>query len=154
MDSDFRNFIWCALFEFIVMTSTSISRLTSSPWLHLFGGPILWMLHFLISYLWIEFACRMNFFLFRSTFLGLTLLSWIFLVFTFAVTFAALYVGWLSYRNWQLLKKKRPKAESSTAWEVDSRRFMSISGIALSGLFSLVILLSSLPVLALNPCLL
>jgi hypothetical protein len=131
--------------------STFVSRLARSPWFHLLGGPVLWLVHLLISYVWIEFACRTNLFVLESTLLGLNILSWSVLVFTLIVTFAALYGGWSAYGNWQRLMKQHQKNES-TSWEIEARRFMSLGGIALSVLFSLTILLSGLPALALNPC--
>jgi hypothetical protein len=130
---------------------TFISQSSRSPWLHLLGGPILWILHFLIGYVWVEFACRMNFPALDSIFLGLSILSWSFLIFTIIVTLAVLYIGWLAFRNWQTLKKKHRKAES-TFWEIETREFMSLGGVVLSVLFSLTILVSGLPVLALDPC--
>jgi hypothetical protein len=109
------------------------------------------MLHFLIGYVWVEFACRMNFPALDSIFWGLSILSWSFLILTIIVTLAVFYIGWLAFRNWQTLKKKHRKVES-TFWEIETREFMSLGGVVLSVLFSLTILVSGLPVLALDPC--
>jgi len=131
--------------------SIRLSRLTRSPWFHLLGGPILWIAHFLITYVWVEFACGIRLLVVDSTVLGLTILSWSILIFTLVVTLAACYVGWSAHVNWQRLKRSRPKDEMAS-WEIEARRFMAFSGIALSALFSLIILLSGLPALALETC--
>jgi hypothetical protein len=131
--------------------STSLSHLKHSPWFHLLGGPILWSAHFLISYAWIEFACRVRLLILHSTILGLTVLSWSVLLFTLLAVLATLYVGWSAYRSWRQISELKETNELES-WGVESRRFMAISGILLSMLFSLVILLSGLPALVLGPC--
>jgi hypothetical protein len=128
-----------------------LSSVTRSPWFHMFGGPILWIVHFLISYAWVEFACIMKPRVLDSNVLGLTVLSWSILIFTLIVTLAVCYVGWSAHVNWQRLKRSRPKDEMAS-WEIEARHFMAFSGIALSVLFSLVILLSGLPALVLETC--
>ena len=89
-----------------MMTFTPISRLTSSPWFHLLGAPVLWVGHFVISYVLVEFACRLNLLVLDSTLLGLTILSWSVLVFTLMATFASLYVGWSAYKNLAAIEEK------------------------------------------------
>ena len=131
--------------------SRSLSHLTRSPWFHLLGGPILWSVHFLATYNWVEFACRANLLVLDSTVLGLTVLSWIVFILTLIATLTALYVGWSSYLIWRRLRELQESKEPDS-WGIESRRFMALSGILLSALFSLVILLSGLPVLALGPC--
>jgi hypothetical protein len=132
-------------------TSVSLSHLSRSPWFHFLGGPVLWSVHFLVSYGWVEFACRVRLLVLHSTILGLTVLSWSVLVLTFVAVLATLYVGWSAYRNWQRLRESQETNELE-AWGVESRRFMALSGIGLSALFALVILLSGLPALVLGPC--
>ena len=132
-------------------TSLSLSRLNRSPWFHLLGGPILWSAHFLISYAWVEFACRVKPLVLVSTILGFSVLSWIVLIFTLLAVLAALYVGWAAYRSWLRIRKSDERNELES-WGVESRRFMAFGGILLSTLFALVILLTGLPVLALRPC--
>jgi hypothetical protein len=125
--------------------------LTRSPWVHLLGGPVLWITHFLISYALGEFGCGARLPILHSTILGLSVLSWVILLFTLIVTVITLYIGWSAYQSWQRLERSRRKNER-TAWEIGAKRFMALGGLALSGLFSLVILLTGLPVLVLNPC--
>jgi hypothetical protein len=131
--------------------TVSLSVLNRSPWFHLLGGPILWSAHFLATYNWVEFACRANLLVLDSTILGLTVLSWSVLVLTFLAVLAALYVGWSAYQSWQRLRKMQEKNELDS-WAVESHRFMAFSGIVLSALFSLVILLTGIPALILEPC--
>jgi hypothetical protein len=132
-------------------TSTLFSRLDRSPWFHLLGGPILWSAHFLASYASVEFACRARLPVLDSTVFGLSVLSWSVLAFTLAATLAAVYVGRAAYRSWHRLKKSRKTTEPDT-WELESGRFMALSGMALSALFALTILLGGLPALVLGPC--
>jgi hypothetical protein len=132
-------------------SSISLSHLNRSPWFHLLGGPILWSAHFLATYNWVEFACRANLLVLDSTVFGLTVLSWSVLVLTLITALAALYVGWSSHKTWRRLRESQATNEPDS-WGIDSRRFMALGGILLSVLFSLVILLSGLPVLVLGPC--
>lgn len=132
-------------------TSKLLSHLNRSPWFHLLGGPILWSAHFLISYAWIEFACRVRLLMLDSMILGLTVLSWSVLIFTLLAMLATLYVGWSAYRSWLRIRDSK-KMDELESWGVESRRFMAFSGILLSALFSLVILLTGLPALVLGPC--
>jgi hypothetical protein len=131
--------------------SLSLSHLNRSPWFHLLGGPILWSAHFLISYAWVEFACRIRLFVLDSTVLGLTALSWSVLIFTLIAVVATVYVGWSAHRSWLRIRESKQTNELES-WGVESRRFMALSGILLSALFSLVILLTGLPALVLGPC--
>jgi hypothetical protein len=107
--------------------------------------------HFLISYAWVEYACRMRLLVLDSTILGLTLLSWSILLLTLIAVLAVLYVGWSAYRSSRRISESK-KTNELESWGVESRRFMALSGILLSALFSLVILLSGLPALVLGPC--
>ena len=132
-------------------TSTFLSHLNRSPWFHLLGGPILWSAHFLVSYAWVEFACRVSLLVLDSTILGLTVLSWSVLILTILAVLATVYVGWSAYRSWLRIRESK-ETDELASWGVESRRFMALSGILLSALFSLVILLSGLPVLVLGPC--
>jgi hypothetical protein len=131
--------------------SFSLSHLSQSPWFHLLGAPILWSVHFLISYAWVEYACRMRLLVLDSTMLGLTLLSWSILLLTLIAVLATVYVGWSAYRSSRRISESK-KTNELESWGVESRRFMALSGILLSALFSLVILLSGLPALVLGPC--
>ncbi len=134
-----------------MMNVLSPSHLKRSPWVHFLGGPVIWGIHFIVSYVWVEFACRANLLVLDSTILGLTVLSWIVLIFTFVAVLASLYVGWVSYRAWHRIQKSHGTDELE-AWGVESRRFMAFTGMFLSALFSLVILLTGLPALVLGPC--
>ena|SRR5687767_7682311 len=131
--------------------SISLSHLNRSPWFHLLGGPVLWSAHFLVIYAWVEFACRVRLLVLDSTVLGLTVLSWSVLILTLIAVLATLYVGWSAYRSWRCIRESRETNELD-AWAVESQRFMAFSGIFLSALFSLVILLTGLPALVLGPC--
>jgi hypothetical protein len=132
-------------------SSISLPHLNRSPWFHLLGGPILWSAHFLVSYAWVEFACRVRPLVLDSTILGLTVLSWSILILTLVAMLATCYVGWLAYGSLRGLRESQEMNEQDS-WGVESRRFMARSGILLSALFALVILLTGLPALVLGPC--
>jgi len=134
-----------------MMNMLSPSHLKRSPWVHFLGGPVIWGIHFIVSYVWVEFACRAQLLVLDSTVLGLTVLSWIVLALTLIAVLAALYVGWASYGAWRRIRECQ-KPDELEAWGVESRRFMAFTGMFLSALFSLVILLTGLPVLLLKPC--
>jgi len=134
-----------------MMGTNSFSRLSRSPWFHLLGSPIVWSAHFLGGYGWVEFACRAGLLVLDSTILGLTVISWVVLFFTLAAFLASLYVGWAAYDGWRR-SGQADKTSDVSAWGVEARQFMAFSGMAFSALFSLVILLSGLPVLVLGPC--
>ena len=134
-----------------MMNVLSPSHLKRSPWFHFLGGPVIWGIHFMGSYVWVEFACRANLLVLNSTVLGLTVLSWIVLILTFVAVLASLYVGWSSYRAWHRILESHGTDELES-WGVESRRFMAFTGMFLSALFSLVILLTGLPALVLGPC--
>ena len=132
-------------------TSTSLPHLNHSPWFHLLGGPILWSAHFLVSYAWVEFACRVRLLVLDSTFFGFTVLSWSVLLLTLIALLATLYVGWSAYQSWLQIRNLKETNELES-WGAESRRFMAWSGILLSALFAFVILLTGLPALVLGPC--
>jgi|SRR5687767_4272452 len=134
-----------------MMNILSLSHLKRSPWLHFLGGPVIWGIHFMVSYVWVEFACRANLLVLNSTILELTVLSWIVLALTLIAVLAALSVGWSSYGAWRRIQESQETNELE-AWGVESRRFMAFSGMFLSALFSLVILFTGLPALVLGPC--
>lgn len=124
---------------------------TRSPWIQLLGGPILWTLHFFISYGWVEFACQSRLLVLDSTILGLPISSHVVLLLTFAMAGGTGFLGWGAYRSWRQLLIIKAEIEASH-WINESERFMAFSGILLSGLFGLVILVTGLPVLILRPC--
>lgn len=127
-------------------SSLPFSDLNRSPWFHLLGGAILWSAHFLAIYGLVEFACRV-----KPPVFGPDVISWSILVLTLVATLAAAYVGWAAYQTWRHLQESQETDEPGI-WRLESRRFMALSGIALSALFSLVILLGGLPALVLGPC--
>jgi hypothetical protein len=124
---------------------------TRSPWFHLLGSPIIWGAHFLVSYLWVEAACQAHLLVLDSTILGLTVLSYIVLALTIAAVAATLYVGRSAYHQWQRLRQI-PTLNEASHWAVEGEQFMAFSGVLLSGLFTLTILLTGLPALVLRPC--
>jgi hypothetical protein len=149
MAADLCHPVWGVISD--IAMAVSISFLTRSPWIHLLGGPVLWITHFLISYALGEFGCDARLPVLHLNILGFSLLSWIILSFTLIVTFVASFVGWSAYRSWKRLKRSRRKDEQDF-WEVEARQFMAFSGMLLGALFSLIILVSGLPVLVLDPC--
>src|SRR5689334_6279335 len=105
MAADLCHAVRCALSDMTRAISTFPSRLDHSPWFHLLGGPVIWAVHFLLSYVWLEFACRARVLVLHSAILGLPLLSWLFISYTVILTLATLYTGWSSLRDWKRLKR-------------------------------------------------
>jgi hypothetical protein len=124
-------------------------RLLASPWFDLLASPLVWSLHFLASYGVVEFACEARFL--DSHILGLSLLSAIVLALTLLAGLATLYVGLAAYKRWRAMIG--PVNGSGALPQNDqARRFMALSGVLLSALFGLTILVTGLPALVLRPC--
>lgn len=113
-------------------------------WLGLLGGPVIYSLHFLIVYFLVEAACRAN--LLRFEVLGLNGISFWVALLTLAAALATAYTAWAAYRTWQRLRgADKVRLEGTPA-------LLALSGLWLSGGFTLLILLTGLPALVLTVC--
>jgi hypothetical protein len=134
------------------MTSTASRSYTGhlrSLWFGLLAGPITWSVYFMAGYSLIEFTCKLGLLEFRI--LGLAALSAIVVGLTLIALLVTLYAGFLAYRNWQQVQEDEPDRAQQSRPEENSR-FMALAGMLLSGLFSLLILLTGIPTFFLPPC--
>lgn len=121
-------------------------------WIQLLAGPVLWSVHFLLSYLFVEGFCQAGW---NFNILGINGISFILIVLT---TLAVLGTGLFalkSYRNWRTTNREgslRDQFRENAQWFEGPVDFMYFSGFLLSALFALVILTVGLPALFLQPC--
>ena len=99
--------------------------------------PLAWSVHLLLSYALVALACT-------------TVNVWMLHAVTVGTLAPTLLAGLVAYRAW-----KRHRADAGRAVRGPAsgwQRFMALSGLLLSGLFGLAILLEGLPVVVLSPC--
>lgn len=117
-------------------------------WFGLLSGPIIWTVQFLAVYLLVEVACQAG--ILRGSFLGMETISFLVVLLTVASLIGVAYGGFFSYRNYQQVGGhgifQRQNLDRSPAW------FMALSGLALSLLFGLLILMMGIPAVVLAPC--
>lgn len=121
-------------------------------WLQLLAGPILWSVHFLVSYLLVEAFChfRWNFTLF-----GISGLSFLLVVLTILAVAGTSLFALKSYRVWKKMSMDhdlRDEFRETSRWSEGPSDFMYFSGFLLSVLFTAAILTVGLPVFFLQPC--
>lgn len=125
---------------------------SSMLWIQLLAGPLLWSVHFLLSYMLVETYCQAgwNFRLF-----GLNGLSFLVIVLTILAVLATALFGLRSYRGWRSFhadRSLRDQFRESSPWFRGPVDFFYFSGFLLSVLFGVVILLVGLPAVFLQPC--
>ncbi|HSL46726.1 MAG TPA: hypothetical protein VK897_25040 [Anaerolineales bacterium] len=121
-------------------------------WIQLLAGPILWSVHFLLSYLLVEAACQAGW---NFNILGRNGLSFIVIVLTILAVIATALFALRSYRGWRDLHKDRSLRQEfreTASWFEGPVDFMYFSGLLLSVLFAVTILMVGLPALFLQPC--
>lgn len=121
-------------------------------WVQLLAGPILWSVHFLVSYLIVEAACQIGW---RFSILGMSGLSFIVIVLTVLAVLGAVLFAVRSYRGWRGIhgdRRLRDQFREGSKWFEGPVDFMYFSGLLLSVLFAIVILMVGLPALVLQPC--
>lgn len=114
-----------------------------SQWFGLLGGAVAWLLHFFLVYGLSEVFCNTDFPGFDL--FGASGEAALLLGATLFLGLAALAVTFFSYRNWRRL-------ETSTHETAGRARFMTSFGVLLSGFFTFLILLESLPVFFFDLC--
>jgi hypothetical protein len=130
-------------------TQVSPQQQTSRVWLALLAGPLTWAAYFIIGYLLIETVCKSDFLNFSL--FGFSAVSVIILSLTLVGVAITLYAGFSNYRKW----KQSPREETlDFGQDLENKpwRFMALSGLLLSGLFTLLILLTGVSVFILRPC--
>ncbi len=121
-------------------------------WIQLLAGPILWSIHFLLSYLIVEAFCQVGW---DFNILGINGLSFIVIALTILAVLATALFALRSYRGWRGLhedRRLRDEFGESASWFESSTDFMFFTGFLLSVLFAATILMVGLPALFLQPC--
>jgi hypothetical protein len=118
-------------------------------WVDLLVGPIVWSVQFLLVYLFSEGICmggRLPFSLLdRGVVIGI--LGGV----TLAALALVIWRGLVAYRLWR--NPGGVEREADPDWASEGRTsFMHLSTTLLCGFFALVILMTLLPVLVLEPC--
>lgn len=123
-----------------------------SLWFGLLGGPIIYSVHFLTVYLLAEAACMAD--LLRYRLLGLEAISFWVVVLTLVAAALTGYGTWLAYHTWRATRDPVGHVvEQGGGQEQRSYQpFMAFIGLWLSGLFTVIILLTGLPALFLVLC--
>jgi hypothetical protein len=121
-------------------------------WIQLLAGPVLWSVHFLLSYLLVEAACQAGW---DFRLLGFNGLSFIVIVLTVLAVIGTGLFALRSYRGWKDLhedRSLRDEFRDSSYWFEGPLDFMYFSGLLLSILFAVTILMVGLPAIFLQPC--
>ncbi|MCI0398995.1 MAG: hypothetical protein L0332_15770 [Chloroflexi bacterium] len=151
-------------------------------WLNFLSGPLIWSIYFTLGYFLVEIACRQALLSFRVV--GLPGTSAAVLVLTLVALLATFYAGYRSYnnltqrrrlwpakvhakvvKNFHMLWGAAADVNSYYYWREEREgvqvalkgryvEFMAVAGVLLNGLFGLIILLTGIPALVLQPCLL
>lgn len=137
------------------MSQAAPSRKEGSSWmfwLQLLAGPILWSIHFIVSYLLVELFCKMGW---NFNLLGFPGLSVIVVVLTVLALLGVTMLGMRSYHNWRKFNRDLPirdQIRETSRWSEGPVEFVYLSGFLLSVLFGVTILAVGIPALFLQPC--
>jgi len=121
-------------------------------WIQLLAGPVLWSVHFLLSYILVEAACQAGW---SFNILGMSGLSFIVIVLTLLAVIGSGLFALKSYRGWRdrhAERSLRDELRESSSWFEGTVDFMYFSGFLLSVLFTVTILMVGLPAFFLQPC--
>ena len=110
-----------------------------SLWFGFMGGPVIYSLYFLAVYFLGEAACMAD--LLRYRVLGLEAIAFWVVLLTLVAAAVTGYGTWLAYHNWRQTRAGAGPDRSSY------QPFMAFTGLWLSGLFTVTILLTGLPAL-------
>ena len=137
------------------MSQAAPSRQEGSSWMfwvQLLAGPVLWSIHFIVSYLLVEAFCRMGW---NFDLLGLPGLSVIVVVLTVLALLGVALFAMRSYRGWQNSNRDlsmRDQFRETSRWSEGPVEFVYLSGFLLSVLFGVTILAVGIPALFFQPC--
>lgn len=114
----------------------------------LLAAPIAWAALHMFDYLWIETACQAG--LLGGTMAGLTGVAWVVVAATLVALVISVAAGVISFRRWQSL---REPDDDDDLEPVEARsRFLALSGVLVSALFALLIIMTGVPVFLMAPC--
>jgi hypothetical protein len=121
-------------------------------WLSVLAGPVIWLVHFLASYLLVEAFCNLGW---SFTLLGINGLSFLLVILTVLGVVGTGLFALKSYRAWKKVNWDhglRDEFRETTRWSEGAGEFMHFSGFLLSLLFTATILMVGIPVLFLPAC--
>lgn len=130
-------------------SATTEVRNSKTLWYGMFASPIIWSVHFLVGYAVAEAACATNFLRFRI--LGQYALVVFLVAFTILAMGGIVWNAWWSYRSWRFYAAQSPE-EPFPLQAFDRDEFLALSGLLLSGIFFLTLLLNIYPFFVLRPC--
>jgi heme/copper-type cytochrome/quinol oxidase subunit 2 len=115
-------------------------------WYGVAAGPIIWILHLAVVYALASLSCERGFLRFEV--MGVIASSALIVILTIIAVALVIFAGVLSYGSLQ-----RIRADPDVSQPEASRyRFMAFSGIILSIIFAITILISAIPTLLLTTC--
>jgi hypothetical protein len=121
-------------------------------WKQLLAGPILWSVHFILSYLLVETICQAGW---KFNILRINGLSLILIMLTLLAVICTGLFGLKSYRAWRNINRGRSLKDQfheTSHWFERPVEFMYFSGFLLSTLFAVTILMVGAPAFFLQPC--
>lgn len=124
-------------------------------WVQLLAGPVIWSVHFILSYMLTEAICRTGDPGLEIQLAGIPGLNLIVIVLTLLAVAAIVFFGTKAYRSWKLIDPDhRPMDElqEQTRWSEGANEFLYFSGFMLSALFGVATLMVGIPALFLQPC--
>jgi hypothetical protein len=123
---------------------TSLPRIAENRgglWFGLLGGAIAWTVHLLGAYGIAEFGCIGR--LHDHVVSGISLVAWLEIALTAAMTLVAAVATAVAYRRHAALRLDEPPGHVAVA----AARHTAWAGVLTSGLFTFIILFESIPIL-------
>ncbi len=125
---------------------------TSTLWLSVASGPLLWAAYHSIVYALASQACQKGFWLNPITG-SISALALILLGITLVVVLLMALSGYRAYNSWQRLRDTREEHDGALGSPDQTRSgFMAFSGLVLNILFGAAVLVTYLPNLFFDPC--
>jgi hypothetical protein len=117
-------------------------------WYGIASGPLLWAAMHSILYAVSSLACQLGF-LIDMAVLGINALSLVMLLITLVVVAGIAVGGYLSLKNWRLLRDTDDGVGTPSATR---NRFMAFSGLVLAIMFGAASLTTAIPPFFFGPC--
>jgi hypothetical protein len=128
----------------IAQSSTNADQQRRPLWIIFLSGPVIYAVYFLTVYVLGEFGCFAGFS--QINLLGLDPVRLGVIVLTIMAALLTLGMGFVSFRQWRALRAGPDDPDE------DDPKFMLFVGMWLNGLFTLVILLTAVPMLVGSAC--
>lgn len=124
-------------------------RNSKTLWFGMFGSPVIWSIHLILGYTFSEAACTAG--LLNFTIAGADGVMLVLILWTLLAMAGILWNGWWSYRSWRHYAALNPEEEHPLQ-AFDRDEFLALSGLLLSGIFFLLLLINLYPFFVLRPC--